>query len=75
MRALQVDNQLPLTPMPVLFRPQRVGEDNDYILELSVTLQSSGSLDLCNYPDFGLHVSSKFYQSYELFPIFICSLT
>lgn len=55
MRALQVDNQLPLTPMPVLFRPQRVGEDNDYILELSVTLQSSGSLDLCNYPDFGLH--------------------
>ncbi|KAG8370579.1 hypothetical protein BUALT_Bualt14G0131800 [Buddleja alternifolia] len=50
---IQVDNQLPLTPMPVLFRPQRVGEETDYILKLSVTQQSSGSLDLCIYPYIG----------------------
>ncbi|XP_012842600.1 PREDICTED: uncharacterized protein LOC105962815 isoform X1 [Erythranthe guttata] len=54
MGGIQLDNQLPLTPMPVLFRPQRVGEDTDYILKLSVTKQSSGSLDLCIYPYIGL---------------------
>lgn len=57
MGGIQIDNQLPLTPMPVLFRPQRVGEDSDYILKLSVTQQSSGSLDLCIYPYIGLQVS------------------
>ncbi|GAV71650.1 DUF946 domain-containing protein/DUF1162 domain-containing protein/Chorein_N domain-containing protein [Cephalotus follicularis] len=55
MRGLQVDNQLPLTPTPVLFRPQKVGEENDYILKISMTLQSNGSLDLCVYPYIGLH--------------------
>lgn len=55
MRGLQVDNQLPLTPMPVLFRPQKVGEETDYILKLSVTLQSNGSLDYCVYPYIGFH--------------------
>ncbi|XP_073302377.1 uncharacterized protein [Primulina huaijiensis] len=54
MGAIQVDNQLPLTPMPVLFRPQRAGEETDYILKLSVTQQSTGSLDLCVYPYIGL---------------------
>ncbi|KAL6576075.1 hypothetical protein OROHE_000546 [Orobanche hederae] len=54
MGGIQIDNQLPLTPVPVLFRPQRVGEDTDYILKLSVTQQSSGSLDLCIYPYIGL---------------------
>ncbi|KAF5752107.1 hypothetical protein HS088_TW01G00014 [Tripterygium wilfordii] len=53
MHGLQVDNQLPLTPMPVLFRPQRV-ENHDYILKFSVTLQSDGSLDLRVYPYIGL---------------------
>ncbi|KAK4405432.1 putative vacuolar protein sorting-associated protein 13A [Sesamum angolense] len=54
MGGIQLDNQLPLTPMPVLFRPQRVGEDTDYILKLSVTQQSSGALDLLIYPYIGL---------------------
>ncbi|KAL0388925.1 UNVERIFIED_CONTAM: Vacuolar protein sorting-associated protein 13C [Sesamum radiatum] len=54
MGGIQLDNQLPLTPMPVLFRPQRVGEDTDYILKLSVTQQSSGALDLWIYPYIGL---------------------
>lgn len=58
MRGLQVDNQLPLTPMPVLFRPQRAVAETDYILKLSMTMQSNGSLDLCVYPYIGLHVSS-----------------
>ncbi|CAI9119065.1 OLC1v1020728C1 [Oldenlandia corymbosa var. corymbosa] len=53
MRGIQVDNQLPLTPMPVLFRPQRVGDENDYILKFSVTQQSNGSLDLHVYPYIG----------------------
>lgn len=55
MRGIQVDNQLPLTPMPVLFRPQRVGEETDYILKFSFTIQSNGSLDLYVYPYIGVH--------------------
>ncbi|KAH6821656.1 hypothetical protein C2S53_018849 [Perilla frutescens var. hirtella] len=38
----------------VLFRLQRVGDDSGYILELSITQQYSGSLDLFIYPDIGL---------------------
>ncbi|XP_049360182.1 uncharacterized protein LOC125824878 [Solanum verrucosum] len=53
MRGIQVDNQLPLTPTPVLFRPQRVGQENDYVLKFSLTQQSNGSLDLCAYPYIG----------------------
>ncbi|ONI27903.1 hypothetical protein PRUPE_1G110200 [Prunus persica] len=55
MHGIQLDNQLPLIPTPVLFRPQRVGEETDYILKLSITMQSNGSLDLCVYPYIGLH--------------------
>ncbi|CAI0626123.1 unnamed protein product [Linum tenue] len=50
---IQVDNQLPLTPMPVLFRPQKGGDEADYILKFSMTMQSNGSLDLCVYPYIG----------------------
>lgn len=57
MNGIQVDNQLPLTLMPVLFRPQRVGEETEYILKFSVTLQTNESLDLCVYPYIGFHVS------------------
>ncbi|KDP27978.1 hypothetical protein JCGZ_19058 [Jatropha curcas] len=53
MHGIQVDNQLPLTPMPVLLRPQKVGDEADYILKFSMTLQSNGSLDLCVYPYIG----------------------
>ncbi|XP_047337153.1 uncharacterized protein LOC124940662 [Impatiens glandulifera] len=53
MRGLQVDNQLPLTPMAVLFRPQRVAEETDHIMKFSMTEQSNGSLDLCVYPYIG----------------------
>ncbi|XP_048235070.1 uncharacterized protein LOC8261314 isoform X2 [Ricinus communis] len=53
MHGIQMDNQLPLTPMPVLFRPQKVGDGNNYILKFSMTLQSNGSLDLCVYPYIG----------------------
>ncbi|XP_020230234.1 uncharacterized protein LOC109811015 [Cajanus cajan] len=55
MCGLQVDNQLPLTPMPVLFRPQRAVSETDYILKCSITMQSNGSLDLCVYPYIGFH--------------------
>ncbi|XP_050117405.1 uncharacterized protein LOC126595103 isoform X2 [Malus sylvestris] len=54
MRGIQLDNQLPLSPTPVLFRPQKVGDDTDYILKVSITMQSNGSLDLCVYPYIGL---------------------
>ncbi|XP_028786889.1 uncharacterized protein LOC114742843 [Neltuma alba] len=55
MSGLQVDDQLPLTPMPVLLRPQRVLSETDYILKISMTMQSNGSLDLRVYPYIGLH--------------------
>ncbi|KAF3970469.1 hypothetical protein CMV_005848 [Castanea mollissima] len=54
MHGIQVDNQLPLSPMPVLFRPQRVAEGTEYILKFSLTMQSNGSLDLCVYPYIGV---------------------
>lgn len=54
MRGIQVDNQLPLSPMPVLFRPQRMGIEADYILKFSMTQQSDGSLDFRAYPYIGL---------------------
>lgn len=73
MRGIQVDNQLPLTPMPVLFRPQRVGEENDYIFKFSLTMQSNGSLDLYVYPYIGVTVSIyhlNVLQKYDtLFPL------
>ncbi|CAK7326271.1 unnamed protein product [Dovyalis caffra] len=53
MHGIQMDNQLPLTPMPVLFRPQKVGEDRDFILKFFMTMQSNGSLDLSLYPYIG----------------------
>uniref|UniRef100_A0A175YPS3 Uncharacterized protein n=1 Tax=Daucus carota subsp. sativus TaxID=79200 RepID=A0A175YPS3_DAUCS len=59
MRGIQVDNQLPLTPTPVLFRPQRVGDETDYILKFSMTQQSNGSLDLCVYPYIGFQGSEN----------------
>ncbi|KAH9615663.1 hypothetical protein KSS87_004870, partial [Heliosperma pusillum] len=65
MRGIQVDNQLPLTPMPVLFRPQRLREEIDYILKFSVTSQSNGSLDLCVYPYIGLHVNLNRFHATE----------
>lgn len=61
MRGIQVDNQLPLTPTPVLFRPQRVGDETDYILKFSMTQQSNGSLDLCVYPFIGFQVCHYFF--------------
>lgn len=60
MLGIQLDNQLPLTPMPVLFRPQRLSGQLDYILKLSVTMQSNGSLDVCVYPYVGFMVCKTF---------------
>ncbi|KAL7618287.1 hypothetical protein Lser_V15G01600 [Lactuca serriola] len=54
MRGIQVDNQLPLTPMPVIFRPQRLGVEADYVLKFSMTQQSDGSVDFAAYPYIGL---------------------
>lgn len=56
LHSLQVDNQLPLSPLPVLFRPQRLGAETDYVLKISVTIQSNGSHDLCVYPYIGVQV-------------------
>ncbi|KAJ0228735.1 Vacuolar protein sorting-associated protein 13 [Hirschfeldia incana] len=53
MQGIQVDNQLPLAPMPVLFRPQRTGDKADSILKFSVTVQSNAGLDLRVYPYIG----------------------
>ncbi|KAK8661863.1 hypothetical protein V6N13_091452 [Hibiscus sabdariffa] len=58
MSGIQMDNQLPLTPTPVLFRPQKIGEETDYIMKISVTMQTNGSLDLCVYPYIGFNVNT-----------------
>ncbi|XP_044485071.1 uncharacterized protein LOC123210663 isoform X2 [Mangifera indica] len=56
LRGIQVDNQLPLTLMPVLFRPQRAVEETDYILKFWFSQQTNGSLDLYVYPNIGFFV-------------------
>lgn len=56
MNGFQVDNQLPFTPMPVLFGAQKVGDQLDYVLKFSMTMQTNSSLDFCEYPYLGFQV-------------------
>lgn len=56
MHGIQLDNQLPFTPMPVLFGPLAAGNQLDYILKFSMTMQTNNSLDFCVYPYIGLQV-------------------
>lgn len=56
MHEIQLDNQLPFSPMPVLFRPHPVVDQSDFILKFSLTLQADNSLDYCVYPYVGLQV-------------------
>ncbi|XP_031479692.1 uncharacterized protein LOC116250249 isoform X3 [Nymphaea colorata] len=51
---IQLDNQLPLTPMPVLFRHQKTSDELEHVLKLSVTVQSDGSSEFCVYPHIGV---------------------
>lgn len=59
MNGIQVDNQLPFTPMPVLFGPQKIGDHLDYVLKFSMTMQINSSLDFCEYPYLGFQVSDN----------------
>ncbi|CAL5058295.1 unnamed protein product [Urochloa decumbens] len=56
MHWIQVDNQLPFVPMPVLFCPQRIENPSDYIFKFSMTVQTNNSLDFCVYPYVGVQV-------------------
>lgn len=51
---LQVDNQLPLTPMPVLFRTQVPANSLDFVLKCTITLQDDGSSNRYLYPYIGV---------------------
>lgn len=57
MQWVQVDNQLPFVPMPVLFCPQKIDNQSDYVLKFSMTVQTNNSLDFCVYPYVGVQVS------------------
>ncbi|KAK3157946.1 hypothetical protein QOZ80_2AG0130600 [Eleusine coracana subsp. coracana] len=56
MQWIQVDNQLPFVPMPVLFCPQKIENQSDYVLKFSMTVQTNNSLDFCVYPYIGVQV-------------------
>ncbi|KAG0489289.1 hypothetical protein HPP92_008100 [Vanilla planifolia] len=56
MNGVQVDNQLPFTPMPVIFGPQKAGDQSDCALKFSMTMQANNSLDSCEYPYLGFQV-------------------
>ncbi|BAF08745.2 Os02g0470400 [Oryza sativa Japonica Group] len=56
MHWIQVDNQLPFVLMPVLFCPQRMENQSDYIIKFSMTLQTNNSLEFCVYPYLGVQV-------------------
>eukprot|EP00250_Pteridium_aquilinum_P021886 c25256_g1_i1 orf=924-13886(-) len=49
---LQLDNDLPLTPMPVLFR----NRGSDFVFKCTITLQDGQSSNRCVYPYIGVQV-------------------
>ncbi|XP_024542530.1 uncharacterized protein LOC9648284 isoform X1 [Selaginella moellendorffii] len=51
---LQVDNQLPLTPMPVLFSPQDTAKNCEFLLKFTVTLKENSLSDQQVYPYIGI---------------------
>eukprot|EP01018_Ginkgo_biloba_P025446 Gb_15429 [translate_table: standard] len=56
---LQIDNQIPLTPMPVLFRPQIAVNQLDSLLKFTVTMQDHGSSDNYTCPYLGIQGPSS----------------
>ncbi|KAL6841988.1 hypothetical protein ACP4OV_028188 [Aristida adscensionis] len=56
MQWIQVDNQLPFVPMPVLLCPQKIEHQSDYVVKFSMTVQTNNSLDFCVYPYIGVQV-------------------
>jgi len=56
MHWFQIDNQLPFVPMPVLFCPQKLENQSEYVFKFSVTVQTNNSLDFCVYPYVGVQV-------------------
>ncbi|KAL2613699.1 hypothetical protein R1flu_025391 [Riccia fluitans] len=51
---LQIDNQLPLTPMPVLFSPQDSGNRPEFLLKLTATTKDEGLPDRYSFPYIGI---------------------
>ncbi|XP_015689233.1 uncharacterized protein LOC102707936 [Oryza brachyantha] len=56
MHWIQVDNQLPFVLMPVLFCPQKMENQSDYVIKFSMTMQTNNSLEFCVYPYLGVQV-------------------
>ncbi|KAL6634351.1 hypothetical protein ACP70R_027022 [Stipagrostis hirtigluma subsp. patula] len=56
MHWIQIDNQLPFVPMPVLLCPQRIENQSDFVVKFSMTVQTNNSLDFCVYPYIGVQV-------------------
>lgn len=56
---LQIDNQILLTPMPVLFRPQIATNQLEFLLKLTVTMQDRGSPDNYMYSYLGIQGPSS----------------
>ncbi|KAG0559465.1 hypothetical protein KC19_10G107200 [Ceratodon purpureus] len=52
--SLQIDNQLPLTPYPVLFMLQESQAHPDFLLKCTITTQDNGVLDYFFYPYIGI---------------------
>jgi vacuolar protein sorting-associated protein 13A/C len=63
---LQVDNQLPLTPMPVLFTTQDAGNKPEFLLKLTATTNDQGMADYYSYPYIGIQVGVNFKHFYLL---------
>ncbi|KAJ7520829.1 hypothetical protein O6H91_19G024200 [Diphasiastrum complanatum] len=51
---LQVDNQLPLTPMPVLFTSRDPANEAEFVLKCTLTMKNQGMLDQYRYPYIGI---------------------
>ena len=53
---LQIDNQLPFTPMPVLLRMQVAANPLDSIFKSTITMQDDGAVNRHRYPYIGIQV-------------------
>lgn len=56
---MQIDNQLPLTPKPVLLAPER--HEGDFVIKVIASMKADTTEAIQIYPYLGLKV--RFYQT------------
>lgn len=66
---LQLDNQLPLTLMPVLLAPEEASDMNHPVFKMTITISNENSDGIQVYPYVYIRVMSLFLFLFEIFCI------